>query len=459
MGTFFTNIQVRSNDPKAVREALVKIDATPAFLSKAEGGWVSAYPHETESQSEEDMKRICSELSRAINTGVLGVTVHDSDVFHYVLAENGSIVDEYDSCPGYFEGTDEEPSGGVVTKLLPYCVAGTDSIELEKLLRSSGKGLSMTSGIDSKSEMKLLKRTLVKNSPWWAKPFVWGAVSFMQLKSSKNPVSTLTMPEILMEDVLWTGDKLAAELGKMLGIPYEKITSGFEYIEEDEANIDRRSLSVVGDLSKKKEKIPSQKEMAQLALMQEEFGLSLKDRPSLALFFSAFVGLLDATTAPDNLKSICVANGFSVKETKINMLGLGESPIWWNMTLKNDVLDHRKFQFVAILKNNKVHCASGDLEQFDESKDEPTRRASFDYALETAIKSMGQTELLKDGCGHRYAVWGGSKAQIYLYECAGNDLDPRDGIHIWWEPGAENVNQPISGCIHDWLEKRHPEVL
>ncbi len=158
MGTFFTNIHVKSDNKKAVQDALLTIEAVPAYVSKPDNGWISVFAYETESQDEESMKRICAGLSEHTKSGVIGTTNHDSDIFLYVLAENGVVVDEYNSCPGYFEGGDDPPSGGDAPRLVKYCVAGTDVSELENILRGGGLNLSLDSTLDPKKAAKKMKK-------------------------------------------------------------------------------------------------------------------------------------------------------------------------------------------------------------------------------------------------------------------------------------------------------------
>lgn len=458
MGTFFTNIHVKSDNQKAVKDTLIKSDAVPAFVSKPENGWISVYAYETESQDEEAMKRICSALSEGTKSGVIGTTNHDSDIFLYVLAENGVVVDEYNSCPSYFEGGDDPPSGGDAQRLIKYCVAGTELAELETILRGGGLNLSLDSHMDPKKAAKAMKNTLVKNSPWWAKPVVWSAVTLMQMKGENGSSSSFSqlLQGLPGQDYLWCADKISGELSTKLGISDDNFCNGFNFIEETGSN----KYTVVGDLNDKREREPTQEETAKLNEMVAENKCPLQERPSLPLFFSSFKPLFDATTKPDEFKSLCIENGFSAKENKINMLGLGESPIWWNMTLTKDEMIYRKFQFVAVAKGGKLHCASGELEQFEEMVGKPHVDQVFDYALKVAQEVFGPPEVAaQDECGHKYAFWKGSRALIFLLHGPGSDIDPRSVIQLWWEPWTHNTPPAIKGCLQTWLESRHPDIF
>jgi hypothetical protein len=97
MGSFYTNVQVKSDEPEAVMSAVEGCGALPAYVSrKAHNGWTSVYPKATESQDGAVLADIASKLSQALSTGAVGMLVHDSDIFQYVLCENGSKVDQYD---------------------------------------------------------------------------------------------------------------------------------------------------------------------------------------------------------------------------------------------------------------------------------------------------------------------------------------------------------------------------
>src|SRR5262245_52734565 len=104
MGAFFTNLHARTVDATAFERALTTLGALPAYVSEPEGGWLSAYPELTESQDTDELDRLASALSQHLHCAVFAFLVHDSDIFRYVLFEDGKLRDVYDSAPGYFEG-------------------------------------------------------------------------------------------------------------------------------------------------------------------------------------------------------------------------------------------------------------------------------------------------------------------------------------------------------------------
>ena len=245
MGSSYTNVHVRSGDQNAVKKALTQINALPAYVSKPKNGWVSAFPSEVEDQSESSMKRVCTELSGALKTGVFGITVHDSDIFLYTLAENGQVVDTYNSWPGYFDGNSDTPDGGNVEKLMPYCIAGTTPEKLASILQSGGKGLDSTT---SSTDLGAIKRQLVKASPWWAKPVVWGAASvFQATQKGKSASAKSLIPSMPTEmlNMIWRGDNLASALAETMGISHDCMSSTYEHIKDDDAAVERRSLAHV----------------------------------------------------------------------------------------------------------------------------------------------------------------------------------------------------------------------
>ncbi len=460
MGSSYANIHVRSDDQNAVKRALTQINALPAFVSKPKNGWVSAYPSDVESQAEDTMKQICSQLSGTVNAGVIGIIVHDSDVFLYTLAENGQVVDQYNSWPGYFDGTGDTPSGGKVEKLLPYCAAGTTSESLRKLLESGGKGLDSSFPVGDVGSM--MKKQLVKASPWWAKPAVWGAVTVFQAaqkgKSAASPTLTPTMsPEML--DMIWKGDKMATAFAGLLAIDQDRISSGYDHIDEDDAPVDRRSLALVGDRSQKKEYVPTEEDLARAADSMKEMTCLLRERPAFPAFLAILNTVLEASPEQEEFKRVCVSKGLKFKQSKMDMMGLAESPVWWSFIMESDQFLLRKFQLTAVPKKGTVNCASCELSQIADA-DDPSFAKEYEYAFSQAAFVLGPPSLSgRDAQDLSYAAWKGPFAYLFLLQSPAGDLAARPSIDIWWEPWAESSQPQVTGCLKEWLEKRHPDLF
>jgi hypothetical protein len=121
MGASFANVHVkpvgRVSTPTQLARAVRGIAGAehwiPARRNEAErsfllaegpGGWWSVYDEQLDfTPSPEMMREHCIRLSQAVNGVAVGASVFDSDVLRLVLAQDGRLLDEYDSMPGYFE--------------------------------------------------------------------------------------------------------------------------------------------------------------------------------------------------------------------------------------------------------------------------------------------------------------------------------------------------------------------
>lgn len=113
MGAFYTNITVRVPSPGA---ALPLLKGRNAFVSPSSGGYVTIFDEQCD-EGGLYPNEFASSVSRQLGTVVFLVTVHDDDVLYFDVFDNGTRVDEYDSCPDYFEDDSEEeddtaPEGG-----------------------------------------------------------------------------------------------------------------------------------------------------------------------------------------------------------------------------------------------------------------------------------------------------------------------------------------------------------
>ncbi len=204
MGSFYTSIQVHSDDYQGVIDSLRNINGFPVYISKtAANGWISVYPQATESQDQNLMQKMVTSISRYLDTAVFGLLVHDSDIFLYVFSNSGEVLDVYDSEPDYFTGGNRAPSGGNLEALLPYCVDGTTIEQLSKLLQSRrDRSTEMT---DPAALMKAL---------------------------SENNMQA--MQAMLNQDDVFRGDSLARKFGERLGLPEGRASLGYNYLRQGE---------------------------------------------------------------------------------------------------------------------------------------------------------------------------------------------------------------------------------
>jgi hypothetical protein len=134
MGSFITNLHVRLADQGAVIEGVRRSGGLPACVTKVSNGWVSVFPEATETQEQQVLVHLTTEVARQTKAPVIAFLVHDSDILRYVLRD-GEAHDDYDSDPGYWDDPDRAPSGGNVKLLSRYLAIPTSEKDLAKVLR------------------------------------------------------------------------------------------------------------------------------------------------------------------------------------------------------------------------------------------------------------------------------------------------------------------------------------
>jgi tetratricopeptide (TPR) repeat protein len=106
MGAFFESIHVRSENAddfqltlrQIAKETDCKILMGPAF-----NGWISVFPSES---LEHD--RISVEIAKHLPNDIFHLNVHDDDIFSYAFYREGRLIDQYNSCPDYFEEVSDQ---------------------------------------------------------------------------------------------------------------------------------------------------------------------------------------------------------------------------------------------------------------------------------------------------------------------------------------------------------------
>ena len=136
MGAFYVNYTVRSTDQKAVAKALA---GRHAYVSPPVGGAMVVFEEASEGQDVDVVRELGEQLSKATRAPVLAVLDHDDDMLWYGLFEGGRCTDEYNSAPGYFDGTMDPPAGGDSRKLCSVFGRNGHEDELESALRADGE--------------------------------------------------------------------------------------------------------------------------------------------------------------------------------------------------------------------------------------------------------------------------------------------------------------------------------
>ncbi|HEY5895797.1 MAG TPA: hypothetical protein VIT91_21460 [Chthoniobacterales bacterium] len=129
MGHFYQNFTIRG----VSRDDLVAaLSGRKAFIGPVSGDCVVVFDRRSEDESNTELGL---DISEQFNCPVLAVCNHDDDLLFYQLFEGMLPVDEYSSCPAYFDPAEPEtPTGGDVQRL---CAAfGSINVsEVEAILR------------------------------------------------------------------------------------------------------------------------------------------------------------------------------------------------------------------------------------------------------------------------------------------------------------------------------------
>ncbi len=159
MGLFCVNLHFRTTDDTALSAALRRQGITQFRVLPAKFGWTTLYEERASQQDERQIRYLGSTLSQDLKVAAIAFLVHDSDIACYWLFDKGQLLDEYNSCPDYF---DENPpgdppghSGGKPNVLLRYCRRGVRRADLAALLGEDAvfaegviQGLAEALGID-----------------------------------------------------------------------------------------------------------------------------------------------------------------------------------------------------------------------------------------------------------------------------------------------------------------------
>lgn len=104
MSASFANINVRSDDPRAVAAAVRKLPRRRGDLvSPMENGWVTVFDEAADAPDEDRLSGYTVMLSAALDTQAIGVLVYESDVLLLTIADKGKLLDHYSSWPDYFD--------------------------------------------------------------------------------------------------------------------------------------------------------------------------------------------------------------------------------------------------------------------------------------------------------------------------------------------------------------------
>jgi len=110
MGNFYTNTTLKGPDRHSIVRAIDRMRRAAA-VTPSQADLTVVFDRESERQDGSAYPFV-ERLTRELDCLALYVTNHDDSVLYYRLYGSGEIIDQYDSCPNYFEGDPVPPEGG-----------------------------------------------------------------------------------------------------------------------------------------------------------------------------------------------------------------------------------------------------------------------------------------------------------------------------------------------------------
>lgn len=137
MGAFYVNYTVKLADQKSVAKAL---SGRKAFVSPEWNGFTVVFDAQSDDQDQDAIAKLAGQLSASLQSAVLALLNHDSDILWYQLYESGALTDQYNSTPDYWSSKSElsPPDGGDAKRLC--CVFKCSNVaQVERILRASAE--------------------------------------------------------------------------------------------------------------------------------------------------------------------------------------------------------------------------------------------------------------------------------------------------------------------------------
>src|SRR5262245_31164062 len=109
MGNFYVNHTVRA--PQQAVVALLKKEGRTAYVSPTIKGYTVVYDRDCDHQNTFAINDLGLALSKSLSSPVVAFLNHDDDILYYWVFDQGRVLEEYNSCPDYFdeEGMDFPP--------------------------------------------------------------------------------------------------------------------------------------------------------------------------------------------------------------------------------------------------------------------------------------------------------------------------------------------------------------
>ena len=141
MGNFYANITTRNAPAEKILDFL-RSKRLFAILIKGPDNYCTIYEKICDQQNTSHISSLLRDISENFSCPAIGILNHDDDVLLFELWSGGIKVDEYNSCPGYFDPKcgEMEPKGGNTKVLVDLFGTNADEAVVEKALRESNEG-------------------------------------------------------------------------------------------------------------------------------------------------------------------------------------------------------------------------------------------------------------------------------------------------------------------------------
>lgn len=140
MGLFCVNFHFRTEDQSALAASLKKRKIANHRILPAKNGWISLLEERASDQDDRRIRQLAGDISKDLKSPAIAFMVHDSDIACYWLYDRGRLLDEFNSCPDYFDddGGGGSPACGNPKELLRFCLPGTSEVQLAEILGEEG---------------------------------------------------------------------------------------------------------------------------------------------------------------------------------------------------------------------------------------------------------------------------------------------------------------------------------
>lgn len=128
MGNFYSNITLTTDERDKVINFLV--DKKRHTFVYPIDRFICVFP-----KSDDILFELAEQLSSEFKCHAFSVIIHDDSLLMYKLFDSGTLLDDYNSCPGYFSGVNEPSTGGDAEQLCSAYSVPNERKALEEILR------------------------------------------------------------------------------------------------------------------------------------------------------------------------------------------------------------------------------------------------------------------------------------------------------------------------------------